>query len=394
MSVMPTAIISGALANKPLNGGNAWTRLSWALGFQRLGWDIWFVEQIDSRNCVSAKGAVSPFGDSINLEYFAGTMKQFGLAQRCSLICDQGHEVYGVSLEQLQETARDASFIFNISGHLIQPELMSSPACKIYFDDDPGFTQFWHAAGSPGPRLAGHDFYYTIGANIGAPGCPIPADGFDWRHTRPPVVLEHWPAAVNQSFDRFTTVASWRGAYGPVQHNGKTYGLKVHEFRKIIELPRRNGAKFELALQINPADQKDIEALRANGWQLVDPRSACGSADSFRNYVAGSGAEFSAAQGVYVDTHSGWFSDRTVRYLASGRPALVQDTGFSGRYPVGEGLLAFHDLEEAVAGAEAIERDYERHCRAARRIAEEFFDSDKVIFQMAREIGLERPKRK
>src|SRR5262249_44858849 len=156
-------------------------------------------------------------------------------------------------------------------------------------------------------------------------------------------------------------VASWRGAYGPVQHNGKTYGLKVHEFRKFLDLPRRNGAKFEIALQIDPADKRDIDALVTTGWFLVDPKKMCGTPDAFRDYVASSGAEFSAAQSIYVDTHSGWFSDRTVRYLASGRPALVQDTGFSLHFPVGKGLLAFRNLEEAVAGAEAIERDYEQH---------------------------------
>src|SRR5262249_28760948 len=181
---------------------------------------------------------------------------------------------------------------------------------------------FWHAAGSIGPRLAGHDFYYTIGANIGSADCAVPTNGLSWRSTRPPVVLEHWPVHSDRSFDRFTTVASWRGTYGPVQNTGKTYGLKVHEFRKFLDLARRNGAKFEIALQIDPADKRDIDALVTTGWFLVDPKKMCGTPDAFRDYVASSGAEFSAAQSIYVDTHSGWFSDRTVRYLASGRPAL------------------------------------------------------------------------
>ena len=388
---MAEVIISGALANKPFNGGNAWSRLSWVLGFQKLGWEVCFAEHIDSQNCVDADGVVTPFENSINLAYFRSTMQQFGLAQRCCLICDLGRKGYGVPLGELEKRAQRASLLFNISGHLVQPELMSGAGCKIYFDDDPGFTQFWHAAGNPAPRLAGHDFHFTIGANIATPVCPIPTNGISWRHTRPPALLDHWPARPPKSFDRFTTVASWRGAYGPVQHNNRLYGTKVHEFRKFLELPRRNGAKFEIALQIHWGDNKDLEALLANGWHVVNPKETCGYADAFRNYIGTSSAEFSAAQGVYVDTNSGWFSDRTVRYLASGRPALVQDTGFSRHYPVGKGLLTFSTLDEAIAGAESIERDYTRHCQAARQIAEEYFDSDQIIQQIAGEVGLELP---
>lgn len=388
---MPTALISGALANKPFNGGNAWTRLSWVLGLQKLGWEVCFVEQINSQNCVQASSAVTAFENSINRAYFQTTMERFGLARHSALICDQGQAIHGLPLKDLEQWARRSSFLFNFSGHLTQPELIGNTQCKIYFDDDPGFTQFWHAAGLPGPRLAGHDFYFTVGANIGTSDCFIPTNGIAWRHTRPPVRLADWPVQEPRAFDRFTTVASWRGAYAPVQYGGKTYGLKVHEFRKFFELPQRTGARFEIALDINPADQKDIDALLAHGWRLVDPKRNCGSADAFRDYVARSSAEFSAAQAVYVDTHSGWFSDRTVRYLASGRPALVQDTGFSRIYPVGEGLVAFHELEGALAGAEAIQRDYPRHCRAARSIAEEYFDSDKVIGEMLEAVGLEAP---
>jgi hypothetical protein len=390
---MQTVIISGALANKPLNGGNAWTRLSWASGFQKLGFEVFFVEQIESGNCVDARGEATGFENSINLTYFKTTLERFGLGQRCSLICDHGKKVHGLPLLHLQKKAQQADLIFNISGHLTQPEVMGGRQCKIYFDDDPGFTQIWHAEGTNGSRLAGHDFYYTVGANIGSPDCPIPTNGLTWRHTRPPAVLKHWPMRTDRSFDRFTTVASWRGGYGPVQHKGKTYGIKVHEFRKFLDLPRRNGAKFEVALQIDPADKKDLDALLAHGWLLVNPKETCGTAKAFRDYVASSSAEFSAAQGIYVDTQSGWFSDRTVRYLTSGRPALVQDTGFSGHYPVGEGLVVFRDLDEAVAGAEAIERDYQQHCLAARRIAEEFFDSDRVIGQLVAEVGAPLPEK-
>jgi hypothetical protein len=403
-----TAIISGAIANKPSNGGNTWSRMSWVTGLRRLGFEVCFVEQISRTSSVDAAGAVTPFASSVNLAYFRDVMEQFGLAQSSALIFENGEQIHGLPLAKLAALAQQSSLLFNISGHLTQPDIKNHAKCKVYYDDDPGFTQFWHAASNPGARLADHDFYFTIGENIGAPDCPIPTGDIYWRHTRPPVVLEEWPAmgsserevgnsnfgereTINKTFDRFTTVASWRGAFGPVQYDGKTYRLKVHEFRKFIELPRRSGRKFEIALLIHASDQKDLDALLAHDWQIADPKQVAGSPDDFRRYVQTSGAEFSVAQGIYVDTNSGWFSDRTVRYLASGKPALVQDTGFSRHIPVGEGLLTFRTMDEAVDGAERIVRDYPRHCRAARRLAEEYFDSNKVIAALATEIGLKLP---
>jgi hypothetical protein len=260
---------------------------------------------------------------------------------------------------------------------------------KAYVDIDPGFTQFWYAAGAEGLRLDGHDFYFTIGENIGTPFCPIPTCGFRWRRMRQPVVLEHWPAYYHEGgLDRFTTVASWRGAYGPVQHGGKTFGLKVHEFRKFVELPGRTSQRFEIALDIHPADEKDLNLLRRHRWWIVDPKTVAPDPVAFRRYVQTSGAEFSVAQGIYAETESGWFSDRTVRYLASGKPVLVQDTGFSRHYPVGEGLVAFSTPEEAIAGAGRIADDYDGHSRAARSIAESYFDSDKVLGRLVEEVGV------
>ncbi|MBI3943419.1 MAG: hypothetical protein HY326_10440, partial [Chloroflexi bacterium] len=188
--------------------------------------------------------------------------------------------------------------------------------------------------------------------------------------------------------ERFTTIASWRGPYGPVHYGGKTFGLKVHEFRRFIQMPELASQAFEIALNIHPADGKDLRLLQQHGWQIVDPRVVAPDPNAFRSYVQTSGAEFSVAQGIYVDTHSGWFSDRTVRYLASGKPVLVQDTGFSQNLPVGEGLLAFRTLEQAVSGAAQIGRDYERHCRGAREIAAAYFDSDKVLSKLIEETGV------
>jgi hypothetical protein len=154
--------------------------------------------------------------------------------------------------------------------------------------------------------------------------------------------------------------------------------LKVHAFRKFLQLPQRTPQIFEIALKIHPSEEKDLAALRHHGWHLVDPEIAA-DPHAFRRYVQGSTAEFSAAQSVYVETNSGWFSDRTTAYLASGKPALVQDTGFSENYPVGNGLVPFRALAGAFAGANDIVNNYSTHCQAARALAERFFDSDKVL---------------
>jgi hypothetical protein len=259
---------------------------------------------------------------------------------------------------------------------------------KVYVDLDPGYTQFWHADGNGGSRLEGHDFYFTVGENIGTPACSIPTGGVRWRPVRQPVVLEEWPVSGEGRRDRFTTVASWRGPYGPVQQGNATFGQKVHEFRKYVQMPERVRATFEIALDIHGADSKDLDLLRRHGWQVIDPTVVAPDPLAFRRYVQTSGAEFSVAQGIYAQTESGWFSDRTVRYLASGKPALVQDTGFSRNFPVGEGLVAFRTLDQAAAGAQEIARDYDGHCQAARALAETYFDSDKVLGRMLEEVGI------
>jgi hypothetical protein len=383
---MSTVLVGGAIANKLRNGGEAWVRLSWIRGLQRLGADVWFVEQIGPDMCIDDTGAPASFEQSANRRYFDAVVDHFGLGGRASLLYDGGREASGPPLDELIDVAAGADLLVNISGHLQVEALMRVLRRKAYVDLDPGFTQFWHADGWPG--LAGHDCYFTVGENIGSPGCDIPTGGIDWRPMPPPVVLEDWPVAAGDGLGRFTTVGAWRGSFGVIERDGHTYGLKVHEFRKMIELPRRVPLEFEIALDIYPGDDRDREALEANRWRLVDPRAAVPGPLEFRDYVQGSGGEFSVAQGIYVDTNSGWFSDRSVRYLASGRPTLLQDTGFSANYPVGEGLLAFRTLDEAAAGAQRIAAGYETHRAAARALAEERFDSDKVLPRFLAEAGV------
>ena len=181
---------------------------------------------------------------------------------------------------------RHADLLVNVSGNVRAESLLERFETTAYVDVDPGYAQIWHETGTlPIPP---HDVYFTIAENIGRPGCSVPTAGLEWRTTRPPVVLAEWPAVAG-SGRRFTTVATWRGPYGRVEHDGMTYGLKLDEFRKFFPLPRRFGRGFELALDIHPDERPDLQALRDNGWRLVDPREVAGDADAFRRYVQGSG---------------------------------------------------------------------------------------------------------
>jgi len=377
---MAIAIVAGALANKPGSGGEAWVRLSWILGLRRLGLDVHFVEQISAAACVGPGGAPSAFGGSVNLRHFTAVTEEFGLAERATLLYEDGAEHRGLDPASLCELLDEADLLVNISGHL-DGDFLEGPGKRVYVDLDPGFTQAWHADPGIGFSIAEHDLYLSVAQNIGRPGCGIPNDGLPWVPTLPPVLLDEWSPAPRLAGPLvLTTVATWRNPYGGLVIDGREMSLKHHQFRRLAELPERvEGAEFEIALDIHAGDAADLELLRSHGWRVVDPLAVASSPGAFRDYVRRSGAEFSVAQGVYVDTSSGWFSDRTAAYLASGRPAIVQDTGLSGADAAPGALSAFDDLEEAVGAAEELSADYEERSRAAREFAEARLDSDRVL---------------
>ena len=369
---MTTVVVSGAVANKHRHGGSVWVRMSWADGLRALGFDVVFVEQVD---------AVEPAAAAA----FDAAMATFGFSDRAALVCPASDEVHGMAREELLDRADGAELLVNISGHLRWAPLRSRVRQAVYVDLDPGYTQVWSEQGHD-LGLAGHDLHFTVGLNVGTPRCPLPSAGAAWRPIRQPVVLDRWPVA-DGGFSGFTTVASWRGAYGPLEWAGGTLGVKAHEFRRVAELPRRSGLEFAVALDIHAADAADRARLEAGGWRVLEPDVVATPA-GFGDFVRASGAEFSPAQGAYVATRSGWFSDRTVRYLASGRPALVQDTGFGDALPVGEGLLSYATPEDAVARAQELAADHPRHAAAARRIAEEHFAHDRALAPLLEAAGV------
>jgi len=378
-------VVAGSVAQRPGNGGHTWVFLQYLLGFRKLGWEVLFLDRLEPEMSVDAAGRPAPLERSVNVAYVERVLRAFDLGERWAVFHGEG-AMAGMSRARVLEEAARAALVINVNGFFDDEEVLAAPGLRVYLDIDPGFAHMWRALGLH-DAFQGHDAYVTVGENVGGPGCTIPTGGIDWVTTPQPVVLEHWPPQDGPG-EAFTSVGSWRGPFGPVEFDGRTYGLRVHEFRKFAELPRRVTAPLEIALDIDEADAADVELLRRGGWRLRDPREIAADPWRYRAYLQGSSAEFMVAKNMYVQSRSGWFSDRSICYLASGRPVLAQDTGFSDYYPVGRGLVAFSTIEEAEDGVERIAADHRAHSRAARALAQERFESSHVLGGLLKKLGI------
>jgi len=289
-----------------------------------------------------------------------------------------GHEVKLVG-----ERGDQFDLVLNISGTLA-PDLLASIPIRVYLDLDPAFNQLWHGQGID-RHFDGHTHHVTVGQAIGTPGCDVPTYGLEWIKTLPPVVLERWPARNSFALSAMTTVGNLR-SYGSIEHDGITYGQKVHSLRTLRRLPERTRQRFVLAMTVHEDERGDLEALDRHGWELVDPRQVAGTPSSYRDFVSGSWAEIGIAKHGYVISRCGWFSDRSACYLASGRPVIAQDTGFRRFLPTGEGLVAIDNEDSAVAAVHDLRENYARHAAAARQLAEEYFDSDVVLARLLEKV--------
>lgn len=367
---MASIVVSAALVRAHERGGHAWFVLQYLLGFRRLGFRVTFIDHVDSSD-----------DDPFPVVRLIG---QHDADIEVVVLGPDGESICGLDRAQAVERLRRSSLLLNVMGYLNDEELLGEARRRVFLDVDPGYPQIWRELGLA-DVLAGHDAHVTVGLNLGDEGCALPTCGLDWVRTLQPVVLDLWPR--RRSGTKWTTVATWRGPYGVLEHEGRTYGSKAHEFRKVLELPRSTHARLRVALDIDPADARDEARLREAGWELADPRLEAGAPDAYRRFVQRSRGEFSVAKPLYVETRSGWFSDRSACYLASGKPVVVQDTGLAGHLPTGEGLLTFTTAEEAAAAVNAVERDYDLHADAARAVAEEHFDSGRVLGRLLEEVA-------
>jgi hypothetical protein len=316
-------------------------------------------------------------------------MARFGLGESWAVLHEDGREVIGMSPAALDEAVGRAALLLNVNGFVRHERVLAGVPLRAYLDIDPGFGQMWRALGLHDP-FEGHDAFVTIGERIGRPGCTIPTNGLDWITTPQPVALDEWPAqpAAAGARGAFTSVASWRGPFAPVEYEGVTYGLRVHEFRRFADLPRRTSEQLEVALDIHEAETADLALLRSHGWHLADPAREAADPWAYRAYVQRSKGELMIAKNMYVASRSGWLSDRSICYLASGRPVLAQDTGISELYPGDRGLVTFSGPDDAAAALERVAADYEGHCAAARALAEEHFRAEAVVGRLLSELGV------
>ena len=376
-------IVSGMIAADPWQGGATWAVLQYVLGLRRLGHDVLFIEPVNPK-------ALRPGGvrlsDSENAVYFEQVRTDFDLAADSALLLSGSKETFGLSYEELRTRAESADLLLNISGLLRDETLSAKVPSRAYLDLDPAFNQLWSAVQGIDMRFAGHTHFVTVGHNLGRPDCPVPECGLQWIKTFQPVVLENWPVADAITCDGLTAVANWRG-YGSIEHGGRHYGQKAHSLRQFMKLPTLTSEPFTLALAIHPDETKDLLALSANGWRLVDPAKAAPSPAAYQQFIQGSKAEFGIAKSGYVVSRCGWFSDRSVCYLASGRPVIAQETGFSDHLPVGSGMFAFQTTDDVLAAIEQLNMDYQKHSRQARTLAEEYFDSRKVLPALLNQVG-------
>jgi len=260
---------------------------------------------------------------------------------------------------------------------------------RIMVDTDPVYQQIKYAKADQAARayLDAHTHFFSYGENLGAADCPVPLAGIAWRPTRPPVVPALWPEAADTP-RCFTSVATWENKGKDIEFEGSRYVWSKHlNFLKYLDLPRRR-TETCFSLAMDPADAAVRERVEGAGWRLVDPVPISAGMAAYRDFVIGSRGEFTVAKDIYVRPNSGWFSDRSVCYLAAGRPVVTMRTGFSKFYPVGRGLFEFSSADEALAGIDAVAADYRGHSRAARALALEYFAADRVLAAVMEAAGL------
>jgi hypothetical protein len=379
-----TILVSGMIAADPWQGGATWAVLQYVLGLRELGHLVCLLEPIAPKALRPESGAME---DSDNARYFNRVMRQFELQEHAALLLSGTRETIGLSYDRLEEIAQRADVLINISGMLRDQDLVQAIPIRVYLDLDPTFNQLWQAVEGIDMRFAGHTHFATVGQNIGHPECVVPTGGKQWVPVLQPVVLERWPVADSIRHNALTTIANWRG-YGSICHGGVIYGQKAHSLRPLFGLPKSTPEQFLLALAIHPNETADLTALKNNGWILLDPAAVASTPESYQQFIQDSKGELGIAKSGYVLSNCGWFSDRSVCYLASGRPVIAQETGFSRYLPTGEGLFAFRSQGDVLQAIDAVNSDYSKQCRKARDIAQEYFASDKVLKQLLRKLGL------
>jgi hypothetical protein len=380
---MLRVLVGSWMVRYPLGGNLSWT-LQWLLGFRRLGHDVYLIEKSGyPDSCFDpVRGAM---GDDCSHGAAAvdALLTLHGLEGRWCYV-DAVGGYHGMPRGQAHELIDSADLFVDLGTHGTWLDDLPATCRRVLVDGEPGSTQIkMEGKLAAGESLPTYDFYYTNGASLGTPLSNAPTVGLPWRSVFNPVVVDLFDSQLPPANAPFTTVMNWQ-SHRPIRFRGREYGQKDVEFRRFLDLPRRTRVPLEVAV----AGKYPREELLDAGWAVRNAHEVTASFDGYRDYIRRSRGEFGVCKNVFIETRSGWFSDRSAAYLAGGRPVVLQDTGFSAHLPCGRGLFAVRTADEAAAAIDEIARDFDRQSRWARDLAAGYLDAARVIGRLLREIGL------
>jgi hypothetical protein len=375
--VKPVAVVSAYnVAAFTEGGGHFWVYMQYVLGLRACGCEVYWLERFVS----------TPDGarDEATIRLFLERAARFGLAGRVIMLVgpdptlepDAPLEFRGLDAVDADAVFRRADLLLNFH-YAIDAKLLRRFRRTALVDIDPGLLQFWISRGQL--LVPHHDVHFTTGETVGRPDAPFPDCGRIWHSIRPAVSLERWPVAPHGRRHSMTSVSGWNTNDWIVDGDVHWENTKRVSFLEYKELPSMTAQPLELALYLcTDQDQEERRLLERHGWSVRPSREVAGSPEEYQAYVQDSRGEFSCAKPSYTKFQNAWVSDRTLCYLASGRPVVVQDTGPSAVLPNGEGMFRFSTPAQAAEALAAMNADYDRHCRAARALAERHFDAAQV----------------
>lgn len=364
---------SAFVAKYPNGGGNFWVPLQYLRGFRDLHCDAWWLEILESTGDAAQ--------DRTFVENFLQRASELGIGSQVAVafyplgVREPAHRiVHGMDAHELDERSRDA-VLLNLAGSL-NAALRQPFARTILFDIDPGLFQIW--ASEWGMGVGAHDVHLTIGQHLGEPDSPIPLGGVNWLKTWPAVHLPSWPR-VEAPGPAYTTVTQWWSPESATLDGELFECAKRNSFVRVLDLPRMVTVPLELAANIHPVELDERRLFTSHGWRLVEPEHDVRTPQLFQQYVQRSRGEFSCAKPAFVKGRTGWISDRTVCYLASGLPCVLEETGAAPHLPDTGALRFFSTIDEAADLLTAVERDYPHVRDEARRLAEDVFATSTIL---------------
>jgi hypothetical protein len=372
-------IVLGYIIRGPL-GGMVWHHLQYVLGLAKLGHDVYFLEDSDDYpSCYDPSRHVTDTDPRYGLAFISDIFERTGITERWAYYDAHAGSWLGPAAAQALELCTSADLLLNLSGiNPIRPWHRRIPI-RAFVDTDPVFTQIRNILDPGRAALCkAHTHFFTFGENIPSRTADCPVDGFSWLPTRQPVVMELWERTPGPVNGPFSTIMQW-DSFPALEFDGRSYGMKSESFLPYVPLPGRSPSRLQVAMG---SPNAPLDLLHRNGWEILNPLEVAETPRSFQDFIRKSKAEFSVAKHGYVSAWSGWFSERSASYLASGRPVIVQDTGFSSVLPTGKGVISFTNPDEALEAISEVNSNYDEHCAAASDLVRTHFGFSRVLGEL------------